>query len=649
MHGTLCDRRLPGSGAWLQDETLFQTWVKGDGALLWILGNPGAGKSYLSSYIVSFLDECYPQDPIHPSRASVAYWFIKEDDQDLRSLPIILKGLAYQIAENDPIYAKHAANVCGAPSKINSSLNLWKRLFLDFFESGQYNGHRGMIIIDGLDEAARECREDLLTILRQLEFDFKPQSSSSIRFAIVGRPEIRDDILSILGKHTACIDVSPTKNTADIIRYIESEIRRIAILRSKHLSIEAKQDLRREIVEKLVHGANGMFLWVNLMIDQICRKSRPSEIKAALNDAPRDLLQMIRHVFERLSRNPDVGEDDLNEILTWVTCVKRPLSLAELDIILRLRSAEREPVPDLEERLRGLFASFFTLIRSDGKATEDLVREMANEDSVDVATLSDAPLDNTTAPCDLEGDEFSARGFDSEFRSTTVRFSHASIKDYLLQEGAPATRKYSEDLVVGIDLAKSEGHILKTCLTVLADKDHEEKFGRPNLREYAASNFLKHLCILDRSQMHADDKIVIIKALYDIFNERDYIKLWVDSTTDCQTIFLRLLLEETQHTDCVRQWFGDEVHAHLSFNTKQRTNMQKAASSSAELFTPLNQFWANIWLNPAQEDALSYDKALTITALWFLHSYQIKVSGARALEMSILRRMSTCTKSRSAC
>ena len=597
--------------------------MKGDDLLLWIFGNPGAGKSYLSSYIVSFLENCYPQDPVHPSRVSVAYWFIKEDDQSLRSLPAILKGLAFQIADSDPIYAKHATNVCGTPSKINSSLSVWKRLFLDFFGSVQYNGHRSIIIIDGLDEATRECRDTLLAMLRKLESDFVTQSSSSssIQFVVVGRPEIRDDILSVWEKHTTCIDVSPSKNTPDIIRYIQSEIRRVSILRSRHLSTKAKQDLRAEIVEKLVHGANGMFLWVNLMIDQICKKSRPSEIKSALDDAPRDLLQMIRHVFERLSSNPDIGADDLNEILTWVTCVQRPLSLTELDIILRLRSAEQEPVTDLEERLRGLFASFFTLVRSDGKTTEDLVREMAHDDGDD-----DVLSENTTAPYDLEYDDLKDRGFDSDFRSTTVRFTHASIRDYLLQEGAPATRMYPKDVLVGIDIARSEAHVLKTCLKVLVDKNHVEDFGLPNLREYSASNFLKHLCTIDRSQIHFEDRIVILKALYDIFNEVDYIRIWVDSTADSESFFLRLLLEQTRITDCVKLWFGDEAHEDPSFDIRQRTNMQKAASSSAELFAPLNHFCAKLWLEPTPEEQLRpYLGAPVITAIWFLHLYDIKV------------------------
>lgn len=80
-----------------------------------------------------------------------------------------------------------------------------------------------------------------------------------------------------------------------------------------------------------------MFLWVNLMLDQIFNKSRPSDITMALNAAPRDLDKMIRHVFERIASDPDVDKADLNEILVWVTFAQERLTLGEMDAILKMR------------------------------------------------------------------------------------------------------------------------------------------------------------------------------------------------------------------------------------------------------------------------------------------------------------------------
>jgi hypothetical protein len=52
--------------------------------------------------------------------------------------------------------------------------------------------------------------------------------------------------------------------------------------------------------------------------------------------------------------------------------------MAELRTVLQLRPPLGEGVPDLEERLRGQFASFFTLSRRDGLTTEALLERASH-------------------------------------------------------------------------------------------------------------------------------------------------------------------------------------------------------------------------------------------------------------------------------
>lgn len=53
--------RVPGTGDWIREEALFKKLVNKEIQVLWIAGNPGAGKSYIASNIISFLREQYPQ------------------------------------------------------------------------------------------------------------------------------------------------------------------------------------------------------------------------------------------------------------------------------------------------------------------------------------------------------------------------------------------------------------------------------------------------------------------------------------------------------------------------------------------------------------------------------------------------------------
>ena len=116
----------------------------------------------------------------------------------------------------------------------------------------------------------------------------------------------------------------------------------------------------------------GLFLWVNLMLDQICDVPRPSSIEGILKEAPYDPAKMIRHVFERLAADPSVPKEDVKEMLVWVTFAQTRLFLGEMDVILKLRPSIGEGMPNLEDRLRGQFSSFFTLYRDDNLTTEDL-------------------------------------------------------------------------------------------------------------------------------------------------------------------------------------------------------------------------------------------------------------------------------------
>jgi hypothetical protein len=59
--------RVPGTGDWVRDEGLFKSWVGKVFPALWVSGTPGAGKSYLSSNIITYLREQNPQGTQHPA------------------------------------------------------------------------------------------------------------------------------------------------------------------------------------------------------------------------------------------------------------------------------------------------------------------------------------------------------------------------------------------------------------------------------------------------------------------------------------------------------------------------------------------------------------------------------------------------------
>ena len=258
------EQMLEGTGNWIKEEPLYKDWINEEEPILWIFGGPGAGKSFLSSKIVRHLLDLYVQDPDHETRISVGYFYIKENDERLRSLNAILKSVALQIANHNPVYKKHVVNVCASSDSIGTAKSTWENLFLEFFGSRQNADNAAFIVIDGLDEAPRAEREMFLELLRSLE-DYRGLGSSKrprLNFVIIGRPELRDTIAYIWESRTAFIEISAAKNRADIEEYINGGMRKVRALKLPRISHGDREKLRADIVNGLRAGANGMFLWV---------------------------------------------------------------------------------------------------------------------------------------------------------------------------------------------------------------------------------------------------------------------------------------------------------------------------------------------------------------------------------------------------
>ncbi|KAL8833596.1 MAG: hypothetical protein Q9170_004179 [Blastenia crenularia] len=617
IHEDVSERRLVGTGEWIKSESLYQDWTREKGPLLWILGGPGAGKSFLSSKIISHLQELYPQASHSQSRVTVAYFYIKEDAQQLRSVNAILKAIALQLAFVDSVFRNFAAEVCRLPENLVTAKRTWKNLFMRFFNSSQSRDSAAFLVIDGLDEAPKVEREILLQLLRHLHKLRlnKGVATCRLQFVLVGRLELLDSISSNWGSQITFVEVSALKNSRDITNYILDRINRVKALKIRRIPLEDRTKLRAIIVAKLEERANGMFLWVNLMLDQISNTSRPSDIVIALDAAPRELDRMIRHVFERIASDPGVDKSDLNEILAWVTCARERLTLGEMDTILKLSPPLGEGMPDLEESLRGQFASFFTLSRSDNLTTEKLqsrLRDKKRDSVLHEKNDENSRLDELDA---IEEDDEQDHVYDSPSKSTHLEFSHASVRDYLLQEGRLYSRKWPLDLGIGVDVDESQFHITSTLLDVLCDEKHDREFGENTLSSHALNQCLDYLQLIARSSLDMCRKRKIIRPLFNAFNRDSIFEKWFTTASKPFGLWSQDWLAEDKLNGCIKRWYAEEAVSEHGFTPQEVDRMHISSKSTAALFQPMAQWCARKWLGIDAEDD---DPELYI---WFLHAY----------------------------
>jgi hypothetical protein len=177
-------KRVPGTGDWIRNEELFMSWMDQENPVLWISGNPGSGKSYLSGNIIAYLQEQHPQGVQHPSRISIGYFFFKDSDPQTRSFHQALRDLAYQISQNDPVYAKYIDSQCQSPDDIRTIRSAWRKLFVEYFIKNDRVDSSVYLVVDGVDEAYEAERQLFLELLSDLKDsehggEFRPRSLRS--------------------------------------------------------------------------------------------------------------------------------------------------------------------------------------------------------------------------------------------------------------------------------------------------------------------------------------------------------------------------------------------------------------------------------------------------------------------------------------
>lgn len=235
--------RSPGTGLWLTEGQEFKYWMETRNAKLWYYGIPGAGKTVLASTVIE--EALRASNP----NTAVAFFYCDYKDPATQDLSNILGSLAQQFAKQDEdsftklrdFYdvhnPEHQPNVTYDSDALST---LVKEMTLVFDNS--------IIIIDGLDECGMNASMvvDSLAALDDVD-------DSTIKTLFLSRDEI--DIRERLEGYTK---VSIAARSSDLTLYVGAEIE--IRMRKGRLRIK-DQSLKEYIMERLVEGAEGMYVW----------------------------------------------------------------------------------------------------------------------------------------------------------------------------------------------------------------------------------------------------------------------------------------------------------------------------------------------------------------------------------------------------
>jgi hypothetical protein len=91
-----------GTTQWIYRDDRCQAWTRGETSFLCVTGKAGLGKSFLSFSVIALLRETLKS----PLKASLAFYFFRDEHSELQSLKNALSCAVIQIAESDSTFCE---------------------------------------------------------------------------------------------------------------------------------------------------------------------------------------------------------------------------------------------------------------------------------------------------------------------------------------------------------------------------------------------------------------------------------------------------------------------------------------------------------------------------------------------------------------
>ena len=307
-------KRFTGTCEWIFRRPEYSKWMQVDGAdplpALLVTSGPGGGKSVLMATVIKRLQAARDTDPKRP----VFYFFFDNSDTNKNCAIAAAKSLLHQAFMygradiGDRFHNTEAKLDTAAVENSKKFSTMWE-LLVDYLTLVP----GAILALDALDE----CNdfEPLLNKLLQSEL------RRSLSILLSGRQnvalECKDRTWNL-----CCLDIGVIEASPDIRAYLGSK-RKGAF----------RPQLREETINAIVKKSDGMFLWANLVSQNLESVSQTDRIQAALHALPQDLNSAYDITLTRLLKDLRNRPELLTlarEALQWVVCSIRPLRPEEL-------------------------------------------------------------------------------------------------------------------------------------------------------------------------------------------------------------------------------------------------------------------------------------------------------------------------------
>lgn len=335
-------RRQEGTCHWITNHHEYSSWRNYQGpGLLWISGNPGCGKSVLSRFLIDQISS-------EAEHETLAFFYFDDKTHNRKTAIDMIRVLLTQILQQMPAAFRHILqDYKQQPESLTSSFRLLWRVFRQI--TLDHNLGKLVLVIDGLDECEPDSRKLFLRALVELLTPLRSQQghgrvgyaySESLRVAITSR--IIDDITHLL-KEYPCIHIRPAETKDDIDAFISHSVGELAVTRGY------PQDLKYDIEQLLKNNADGMFLWVRIVLNHLDNRTvryNEEAIRRRLSELPVGLYETYDRILQDIA---SIHVEYARLIFKWLVLAEYPLTLDQLNMALWTRVTDRT-ISEVEHR-----------------------------------------------------------------------------------------------------------------------------------------------------------------------------------------------------------------------------------------------------------------------------------------------------------
>ncbi|EXK26009.1 hypothetical protein FOMG_17370 [Fusarium oxysporum f. sp. melonis 26406] len=403
---------------WLFDNENFQDWLSGRNqerhqGLIWIKGKPGSGKSMLMGE--AFRRATQRQEKASAPSQTVAFFFNGKGDELEHSVVGLFRSLIYQLCSKYPLFLQCFQDIWDAKVKTGcfmaSGAIAWQEVeLMTAFEKMmlQKTSSKVLLFVDALDECGSSS-------VRYLAYFWRKITKSAFASGI-------DLKVCLSSRHFPSVTVSDCPeiimeqhNSHDISTHLKQRIE-IGI---------GIQDAQWQILEeKIREMSDGMFLWVDLVVDDLLRSWDEGRSLEYLTKRVENTPQALETLFsEMLSHFTPERKNIAVKLFQWATLSTKPLRLDEWHHIMGFI---RYPTPKSLAEWRA--SDCFT-------ATDEQLVKQINTLSLGLVEVTGA----IEVPPHDSGSDISSVGVDAgsltlEYGGTRiVQVIHESVRDFFLR------------------------------------------------------------------------------------------------------------------------------------------------------------------------------------------------------------------------